>query len=837
LPAYKTNPVTGKKYLSFSLGSILEANTRIGNALRGISEGVIMPDGSYVDLEQLHGAFKDAFALAGLDQYLDQMSPDIVAEMDKNIDWKDVVERLTEKKGGFGNHPILSYVDKKFPYITGSMVSLIGTDQYRYNPKVAMLYDLGVDPESFRFHGKTLHELSAEEHAQLINSGFYKIVRTHHYPRLLSKETGFSAGFNNGLEMPELQRRAKFLRDEALIQRQLAGMRLSYPRIEGPERLSLPQPEEELFTFSTLEMYEEESGEDVQIHMVRNRLERLASDSRNHAMQNKKFWMKAIEPDEDALLIDYPEGSEVFADAVKKMQTKIKALNKKLKEREGPLIPDPDEFLSDKAAVLRYKIKILFHARSHFVAGALQDIGHHFWFEDKGGYRIPEEDIRSWEDWRLDQAYDSGNLSVRHQTIYVAAPIIDRIIESLGYSDILGADIQKQQEAVKATRLHGIPSQNGNDRWYTLAQAEKDLNKLLDNELMEADVKALDHRYPGVWSTFLEKHHDAQASLGSYISYLKKQTEQSPKLTPIRQLRAGINPKTGKPIQAVDYGLSADNIIRLFLPERYLENPPRHPVTQKPVWLLSSTFNKKSLLHALRSGQELVIVGASTNKQYHLPKASLLNTPDRAGIWDDFTKAVISRYRESGESVPLPSKTLTFLGEGPYPVHNLRETNFFEQTLQIPKRHFEGILDHKLAGFTAPPTGIILRDDGLTLSNGLVRLLEKDPKSDKPTGWEVGANISCARKVSLAQISTLNDEQAQKYGYPTADEMVGSVAMMFTDHKLDPRDSKNKVWIVDFENIDAFSPERGTVFFDPKARKFSAINDDFSEFVSQYEAI
>lgn len=831
----KKDPRTGSQVPSFSQGDILEANDHISSEVRNVIEGIVLPDGSRPDIHQLHGAFKDSFALAGILRFLRRQVPDIVQQMERNSIWKDVVEDLTEKTGSFGNHPIKAYVDKSYPYLTGMMVTLLGTDQYRHNPKVALIYNLGIDPATFRFNGKPLKELTPDEHAHLIKkgignqNGIYKIIRTHQSPRLLDHKTGFTAGFNNDLDMPELHKRAKFLRNQELQENIMKGLRIAQPRLEGPDRILLPQPEEELFTFSTLEMYDPEAGEDVQIHLVKNRLERLAQDARSHAIQIKGFWLKAIEPDEDILLNDFDSVSAKEFEAVEIFNEKIQKLNKKLKENNGQLLPEPDEDVVDKKTALNYKIKLLFYARNHFAVGDLKDVGHHFWFEDSHGVRIPERDLKEWPEWRLNKAYQSGNLQIRHEPLYVTAPLIDRILESLECEDLLGDDVKGQMESAQSLRLHGIPSLNEKNRWLTLKEAERQVQKILNNELMDEDVKAIERRLPGVWKTFVTNHHDAQSSLGSYISYLEKQKVAAPQLTPVRMARAGVHPVTGSPIEMLDYKVDIDHALAFIVPDRYLEKPPTEPIDKQPVWLVGITkpFNKTSLANEIKAGRDIILQGAATGKTFHLPKARIISLPARGGAWEDFYKAATARYEESGMEMSPKSKLFALSGEGPYPIHDVRPLDMPSQTLRLEKSYFEGLLNHRFGGYQSPVQGVIVRDDGLDVKEGSVRLLETENESDTPSGWEVSTQVLRARRLSTADIEEMDNDDASKYGFLTTDHMLGHVITLFTDKQLDPNNSKNTVWVIDFENVNAFDPTQGTAFFNPEVQKISGRRIDY----------
>ncbi len=59
----KIDSATQKEITSFTQGNVIESNTRFANDVRGVLEGVTNPDGSHVNMDQLHGAVKDVLAL------------------------------------------------------------------------------------------------------------------------------------------------------------------------------------------------------------------------------------------------------------------------------------------------------------------------------------------------------------------------------------------------------------------------------------------------------------------------------------------------------------------------------------------------------------------------------------------------------------------------------------------------------------------------------------------------------------------------------------------------------------------------------------------------------
>lgn len=830
-PGKAIHPITKEEHLSFSQGAILKANTKLASTLRGIVQGITMPDSSFPDLEQLHGASQDALTLYALVQHLRSQEPDIMRQMEQNSDWKAVIQRLSAQKEDFGNRPPITYIDKSYPYLTGKMVSLIGADEERNRSKLALVVNLGIAPETFIYNGKELKDVTPAEFAVLIETsrrdqnGLFKVIQTHHCPRLLDKETGFAAGFNDKLDYTTLLARAQYWQNPTLTENAMAGLRRATPMFEGPEGKMLPQPEEELFHSLSLRMHDRHSNSTIQLkYDIRSAIERHVFDSWTKETAANSLWFQAIEPDENILLNDFSNDPEEEK-AARAFHKKIKDLNKKIVRKNGTPLPEPEQPVTDKKGAWRYKIKLLFYAREHFSNGTLRDIGHRYWFEDKQGRRKDENEIKKWDMTRLDDHIKSGNLTVRHETIEYSAHIIDRILVQLGCADLLHDKVETVLAGC-ALRHHGIPALNGDDRWTTLLKAKRRYQKIRNNELPDSDMKAPEDGHPGLWEVFTGGHNDAQASLAEYRLYLDQKIDHSPALTEERLCLLGINPESGMPLDKTDYDVNTANVHTVTVPERYLENPPLHPVSRQPIWLLrvSKKFNQMSLAAALNAGQEIVLTGHATGKRYHLPKASAAPIPQPGGAMSEFYDQVSARYTESNLPKPKEDKLIALSGEGPYILHNLLPPDLNTQSLHIPKPHFEALMDHRIASYMHKVCGIVLRDEGLTLQKGSVRLLEKSVKGDKPTGWYVETNITGAKRYPLEEIEEFSDERAHQYGFLTSHELASYVSRLFSKVQLKPRDKENKVWVVDFGDVRPFDENRGTRFYDPSKRKISALN-------------
>ena len=834
-PGLKKNPKTGEEYYSFSQGDILEANTHIASEVRGVLEGITLPDGSYPDLTQLHGAHVDALALFGIIRYMWKNEPEIMKQMIRNMDWKKVAEKLERKDAAFGT-PIKTYIDKSFPRSEGKMVSLIGTDQIRNRPKVALVFNLSHDPRQFKRWGKTLKEFTASDWADLIKSaegnpeGFVKVIQLHKSPRLFDAELGYKNGFNMGLTRTELAARHTFLDDNSLKEVAMAGLRLARPQLHGPERLVLPQLEEELFgAFNTLEVFDPEAGEDRQVHLFLNASEKKAMDSRNHALKIRSFWLSAMKPDEDILLCDTSEDEYALA---RKFADRLEDIDKKLDRENGPSLP-PYHHICDRESAFLYKIELMFTMRQHLMNNDILDVGHNFWFEDKDGIRYSDDDVRSWSQKEIDEAYNSGNLNVRHEVTNTTIGIIDRMIEDLGYGQHLGQEVQAQLDAFKVLRREGKPNHSGNDsRWYTRQQAHRDLNKIRNNELMEDDLRALEEFAPGAADKFLNSHTDALSLLAEYEhDYLAKLPTEA--LSPSQKVRVNINPMDDYEIPQIEYEFAMNKAEILTVPDRYVEDPVLDPVTQRPLWILplDENFNKK----ALNRGAPLVLKAENTGKTYHIAQAKLVERPERNGIYGDFYEAVQTRYADSAMKLPPNTKCVAVVGDGPYAVHHSRLPNEAAQSLKLEKQQFEGALAPQLASYRNKPQGVFLHDDGLSLKEGSVRLQEKEAKDGEMTGWEGETEITSVKLISLSDVEKMTDEEIKSFGFNTKEEAIDKLSTSFSKMNKDPRDKSNKLWAVKFDKIDAQDPYKGIFYYNPRAEINAAELVDFDHIAGLME--
>lgn len=728
-----------------------------------------------------------------------------------------MVEKLTDVKESFGNNPPLAYVDKTFPTVDGKMISLIGTDQYRNAPKVAVVWNLGIDPKTYTYNGKSIEALSAFDWKQILEDSKsnpnapLKVIRAHKSPRIFDAATGYAAGFNLGLDRREIHGRIAYIHKAKISNEVMAGLRLAFPRLHGTDRVVLPQPEEELFTFSTLELFDAKLGEDVQVHHhIQNEVEEIAQKSRAHIMQIKALWMKAVFCDED-IILGLSQSPQEFIQ-------KIKAINKELNKRSAITIPEPDGVIEDRESALLYKIKILFYARNLFSTGQIQDIGHHFWFEDQKGIRYSDQDVRAWPQHQIDDAIKAGQLNIRHEQIQTTPLIIDRMIEALGFANILGPEINQQLCAYKQLRQAGIPHYQGQqDRWNTIASAGKDLAKIETNQLVREDLSAIDGYIAGAWELFMDGHHDKQASLAEYKQYLSQLGR--PQISPENMPHVGIDARSGHPIRNYDFPVDIENVTVIDVPDRYLDHPTYDPIRKHAVWILPLQLDFKKATQD--KSISVLFRAAGTRRLYHFPTAQQISVPNRSGIYTDFYKAVGKAYHESGMELPSHQNSMALIGNGPHPLHNLRTPNEDAQSIHVPSHVFEGMVVPKLSGFKVAPRGVIIRDDGLQIGLGSIRLQEIS--GGKMTGWEYTADVIDIKDITLDDVKIFSSHELLKYGFGTVDEAIDCFASLFTTQNKDPKNLKNKAMAIAFGTINPDHPTRGMMFYKPDAQVMSCV--------------
>jgi hypothetical protein len=319
----------------------------------------------------------------------------------------------------------------------------------------------------------------------------------------------------------------------------------------------------------------------------------------------------------------------------------------------------------------------------------------------------------------------------------------------------------------------------------------------------------------------MTEHHDSGAALEEYKKYLDE-LERAP-IRPEMMRSVGLDQETGYPIKRAEFELVPSGQIVLDVPDRYLENPSIDSITGRRIWVLpiSEEFQRA----AAGQKNDIVLRAAGTGRKYHLANTQQVPLPQSGGSYREFYNHIANVYAASGVDFSKLQNYMALIGNGPYPVHNLRPVNSSAQTLHIGKDHFEGLLSHRLVGFDRLASGIIIRDDNLRLKTGQVRMQEKDKSF--LSGWEFEAEITDIQAISMEDIFNFSAEDLGRYGFRTNDEAIDYFCSLFTRQKKDPRQSKNKAWAIALGNISPDDPERGIMYFKPDERIFSRFSPTY----------
>jgi hypothetical protein len=412
-------------------------------------------------------------------------------------------------------------------------------------------------------------------------------------------------------------------------------------------------------------------------------------------------------------------------------------------------------------------------------------------------------------------------LVIRHEETKTMILIIDRIIEDLGYRDILGPQVGEQMDAYKTLRQNGIPHNRGQgDRWYTIPKGHRDLNAILENEVPGEDLRAVENLIPGAWEVFMTQHHDALSSLGDYRKYLTRVGAKE--ISPRQQVLVGINPRTGYPRKNRDYEVDLASAIIVPVPDRYLESPPVDPIRKRPLFVVPITeeFNQASFF----SGKDIVLRAAATGKMWHLPFARIVEMPQLGGAYGDFFRTVAARYAESGKTYTPSAAAVALIGNGPYPLFDLMGPEEGCQSLKLPKHIFEGILAPKLASYRKKPQGIILRDDALRIDSGPICLVEAEGANSTPTGWRVETHVSRVSEVGFAEVESLPEKDLAVFGFACREEALDHIASLFSTQQMDPRDPQNKALAIVFNRVD--DHRRGIFYYNSAQEVVSCLKLD-----------
>lgn len=247
---------SGRRYASYNLSSLMEANTRDANPERGLDEGIRMPDGSKYDRRLAHAnADYDVDATIALKAYMRKRAPDIVRVVESNADF-DRIKPFLIGGEGFAMHPLRAFVRNIYPQTArlhfGVCVNINEEIEER-RQAVMIRTDLDQPLDQYTYRGKKLLEMSVEELSMMLKSqrdkpdALCEIIDLRKNPPVVPAEMAFQRGIGGDPERHEANRRFVMAHEE-LCRKLIQAHSMAMPPMPDYKSIRNPQAEEHLFT-------------------------------------------------------------------------------------------------------------------------------------------------------------------------------------------------------------------------------------------------------------------------------------------------------------------------------------------------------------------------------------------------------------------------------------------------------------------------------------------------------------------------------------------------------------------------------------------------------------
>lgn len=333
-PGRKINPQTGQEEISFTLGSLMEANTRTANAELGTDEGVRMPDGSRYDRARAHvDAGYDVNATIALKAYLRRRMPELVRQVEINAEFERIKPFLIGGEG-FEMHPLRAFARNIYPQQANLHFGVcVGINEEVEERREALMIRTDLDQKledyTYLVQGQRLHltQMSVAQLAAMMKAqrgdpqALFEVLQLRKNPPVVEAQMAFARGIGGKPEWHEENRRF-LLAHPQLQARLMAAHTLAMPPIHDWRHLRNPQAQEHVFTnLAALKRYEieMEDGSRQLLHESVHK-EWIALMRRHRAIDD--LLRRAVKPQTIEIEVR-PDTLETFID---RMQTVDQAL-------------------------------------------------------------------------------------------------------------------------------------------------------------------------------------------------------------------------------------------------------------------------------------------------------------------------------------------------------------------------------------------------------------------------------------------------------------------------------------------------------------------------------
>lgn len=276
-PGTKIDRQTGRPYTSFTLSSLMEANTRDPNPERNLDEGVRMPDGSKYDSRLAHqDAAYDVKATLALMAYMRKRAPDVVRMVEINSDF-DRIKPFLIGNEGLGLHPVLAfarYVHPHEPSLHFGVCAGINEEIEERRQAVMIRTDLDQPLKDYTYpcgkRKKKLVDMTVDELADMLKEqrgkpdALCEVIDLRKNPPIVPAEMAFKRGKGRdgkgSIDHHEENRRFVMAHKE-LCEKLIKAHGKAMPPMPDFRSIPLPQAEEHLFTgIASPKQYEFDMG-------------------------------------------------------------------------------------------------------------------------------------------------------------------------------------------------------------------------------------------------------------------------------------------------------------------------------------------------------------------------------------------------------------------------------------------------------------------------------------------------------------------------------------------------------------------------------------------------
>jgi hypothetical protein len=380
------------------------------------------------------------------------------------------------------------------------------------------------------------------------------------------------------------------------------------------------------------------------------------------------------------------------------------------------------------------------------------------------------------------------------------------------------SDFQRANYAkLKNLYLNGPPdSDPESHRWPTIPRIERDLKK------MEINAKQGNHEpIARIFSDFAKgeaeiflNEDESQRIIGTYQRYLEPIKDANPTTDAFRRA-VNYDPVTGAAYDWITHEISARNVVFVDVPDAHL----RQPIEDRrlaPAALVISKISAEDKAK-IRKGADVVLRGQQTGRLYYAGPVDIRKSPSREQGFQDFYDEAQKAYeQDAGVEFPKAAQREVLVIQHPVPLAQTRRNiDPAMQSIKVPSLFFDGLLSPRLAFFPKdkPFTGLVMPADYTTqkLEPGKpIRFREMNaPMGAKLTGADAtdtghiyeSAKLNDVRRMKVADLKTqVSNEDAQKFGFPSAYELWEKVHRAFLDQDS-PAPDQEEVLVLDFEKV------------------------------------